>query len=139
LDGPAPRAITVYVHGHSASEANWAFKAVPGYDLPVEMAKLGHVLLNLNLPGYSPSDLPPGLMSCVGSDADIVHQIIGLLRNPDDRYVGSGGSPIAFSRVALAGHDFGATVAEVEAYSYKDIDGLFLSGFADTGLNQAVT
>src|SRR5436309_1060445 len=26
LFGPAPRAITVYVHGHSDSEGNWAFK-----------------------------------------------------------------------------------------------------------------
>ena len=132
----AQRAITVYVHGFSSSEPNWSFKLVPGYDLPVEMAKLGHVSLVINRLGYSPSDHPPGFESCIGSAADVVHQIIGQLRSPGARL--SDGTRVVFSRVALAGHDTGATVAEVEAYSYKDIDGLFISAFANTGFTQKI-
>src|SRR3989442_14243285 len=98
------------------------------------MAKLGHVSMNLNLPGYLPSDQPPGLMSCVGSDADIVHQIIGQLRSAAGVALPGGGSA-SFSRGALAGHDFGATVAGGEAYSYRGIDGLFPSGFAGQGFS----
>src|SRR3989454_6367553 len=135
--GPAPRAITVYVHGFSSSEPNWSFKLVPGYDLPVEMAKLGHVSLVINRLGYSPSDHPPGLESCIGSAADVVHQVIGQLRGPGAQL--PDGTRVAFSTVALAGHDTGATVAEVEAYSYKDIDGLFISAFANTGFTQKIT
>src|SRR3989441_10602673 len=137
--GPAPRAITVYVHGFSSSEPNWSFKLVPGYDLPVEMAKLGHVSLVINRLGYSPSDHPPGMMSCVGTAADVVHQIIGQLRNPAVGAALPDGAHVAFSSVALAGHDTGGTIAEGEAYSYKDIDGLFISAFANTGFSQKIT
>jgi hypothetical protein len=137
--GPGPRAITFYVHGFSSSEPNWSFKLVPGYDLPVEMAKLGHVSLVINRLGYSPSEHPPGLESCIGSAADVVHQIIGQLRSPEAGARLSDGTRVVFSKVALAGHDTGATVAEVEAYSYKDIDGLFISAFANTGFTQKIT
>jgi CSLREA domain-containing protein len=135
--GPAPRAITVYVHGFSSSEPNWAFKLVPGYDLPVEMANLGHVSLNINRLGYSPSDQAPGMLSCVGSAADVVHQIIGQLRSPGAAL--PGGERVSFSKVVLAGHDTGGTIVEVEAYSYKDIDGLFVSSVAETGFSETVT
>jgi pimeloyl-ACP methyl ester carboxylesterase len=135
--GPAPRAVTVYVHGFSQSEGNWAFTAVPGYDLPVEMAKLGHISLNINRPGYSPSDHPPGMLSCVGTAADVTHQIIGQLRSPGATL--PDGEHVSFSKIVLAGHDSGGTMVEVEAYSYKDIDGLFVSSFADTGFSQRVT
>ncbi|TMG05274.1 MAG: alpha/beta hydrolase [Chloroflexi bacterium] len=135
--GPGPRAITFYVHGFSSSEPNWSFKLVPGYDLPVEMAKLGHVSLVINRLGYSPSDHPPGFESCLGSAADVVHQIIGQLRSQGAQL--PDGTHVVFSKVALAGHDTGATIAEVEAYSYKDIDGLFISAFANTGFTQKIT
>src|SRR4029453_14486184 len=135
--GPGPRAITFYVHGFSSSEPNWSFKLVPGYDLPVEMAKLGHVSLVINRLGYSPSDHPPGFESCLGSAADVVHQIVGQLRSPGAQL--PDGAHVAFLKVALAGHDTGGTIAEVEAYSYKDIDGLFISAFANTGFTQKIT
>jgi hypothetical protein len=135
--GPEPRAITFYVHGFSSSEPNWSFKLTPGYDLPVEMAKLGHVSLVINRLGYSPSDHPPGLESCLGSAADVVHQIIGQLRSPGAQL--PDGTHVAFLKVALAGHDTGGTIAEVEAYSYKDIDGLFISAFANTGFTPKIT
>jgi CSLREA domain-containing protein len=135
--GPGPRAITVYVHGFSSSEPNWAFKLVDGYDLPVELAKLGHVSLNINRLGYSPSDHTPGMMSCMGTAADVLHQIVGQLRNPGAAL--PDGERAGFSKVVIAGHDSGGTIVEVEAYSYKDIDGLFVTAFADTGFSETVT
>src|SRR2546428_3967613 len=109
--GSAQRAITVYVHGFSSSEPNWSFKLVPGYDLPVEMAKLGHVSLVINRLGYSPSDHPPGMMNCVGTAADVVHQIFGQLRNPAVGAALPGGAPVAFFKGDLAAHALGGTLA----------------------------
>lgn len=43
------------------------------------------------------------------------------------------GRGVAFSKVVLAGHDVGGQVAEIEAYSYSDIDGLLLVTYADQG------
>src|SRR5207247_10582689 len=114
----------------------WSVKQVTGDDRPVETAKLGPFAIVINRLGYSPSYHPPGFESCIGSAADVVHQIIGQLRSPGARL--SDGTRVVFSRVALAGHDTGATVAEVEAYSYKDIDGLFVSAFANTGFTQKI-
>jgi pimeloyl-ACP methyl ester carboxylesterase len=43
------------------------------------------------------------------------------------------GPGVAFGRVVLAGHDIGGEVAEIEAYSYADVDGLMLVTWADQG------
>ncbi len=137
LEASGSRAITVYVHGFSMGEPNWAFKGVPGYDLPVELAKLGHISLTINRLGYLSSDHPPGFQSCLGTAADVVHQIIGQLRSPGVEL--PGGDRVTFSTVVLAGHDTGAEAVQIEAYSFRDIDGLMVAGFADTGFTQEVT
>jgi pimeloyl-ACP methyl ester carboxylesterase len=124
--------ITVYLYGYEGGEWNWHLKSVPGYDYAAEMAKLGHVSLTVDELGYGASGRPQdGNLTCQGAEADITHQIIEKLRSPD--YVLGTGRGVAFSKVVLAGHDVGGQVAEIEAYSYSDIDGLLLVTFADQG------
>ena len=126
------RTISVYLHGFSFGGGwLWSFKDVPGYDWPTEMARLGHVSLSIDRLGYENSDHPEGQMTCVGSAADVTHQIVQSLRNRT--YTVDGGSPVDFSKVILVGHDVGGVVAEVEAYSYDDIDGLVVWGWAEQG------
>src|SRR5438309_1152639 len=115
--------ITVYLFGYEAGEWNWDLKGVPGYDYATEMARLGHVSLTVDELGYGASGHPAnGNETCQGAEADITHQIVQKLRSGLYR-IGTGPG-VAFSRVLLAGHDIGGSVAEIEAYSYADIDGL---------------
>src|SRR2546421_5981982 len=96
------------------------------------MAKLGHVSLTVDELGYGASGRPrEGNRTCQGAEADITHQIIGKLRSGD--YVLGTGRGVAFSKIVLAGHDIGGQVAEIEACSYSDIDGLLLVTYADQG------
>src|SRR3954453_2679204 len=124
--------ITFYLYGYDGGEWNWALKAVPGYDYPAEMAALGHISLTVDELGYGASGQPQdGNLTCEGAEADITHQIVGQLRS--GAYALGTGKGIRFSKVVLAGHDIGGQVAEIEAYSYADIDGLILVTYADQG------
>ena len=132
LRGSPAQPITMYLYGYEGGEWNWDLKGVPGYDYAAEMAKLGHVSLTLDELGYGASGHPQdGNLTCQGALADVAHQIIGDLRSGS---YSLGGRPgIRFNTVVLAGHDVGGQVAEIEAYSYNDINGLILATWADQG------
>jgi pimeloyl-ACP methyl ester carboxylesterase len=115
------RAVTLYLFGYDAGEWNWRLTDVPAYDFADQMARLGHASLTIDELGYGESDHPDGMATCMGAQADMAHQIVTQLR--------AGG----FSKVALAGHDVGGEVAEIEAYSYKDVDALVQVTWADQG------
>ena len=130
-------AVSIYLHGFSfGGKFLWSFKPVEGYDLPVEFAKRGHVSLSLDRLGYDESDHPTGLLTCLGSSADVVHQIVQDLRGCT--YAVKGGGPRTFGKVILVGHDTGGAVAEIEASTYDDVDGVVIWGWADQGFSQWV-
>jgi pimeloyl-ACP methyl ester carboxylesterase len=72
------------------------------------------------------------LRSCVGGQASVVHQVIARLRSASYSW-DRAARPVRFSHIALVGHSFGGLIAEVEAYSFNDIDALSLVGWADQG------
>src|SRR5919197_3347400 len=131
IEGPAPRAVTLYYEGFDAGEWNWRFRIAPRHDYAAEMAKLGQAPVTVDQVGYGASGHPQGNDTCVGAQADIAHQIIGQLRS--GAYSAQGRSPVAFSKVVLGAHDVGGAAAEVEAYSYDDIDGLMVFTYQDQG------
>jgi pimeloyl-ACP methyl ester carboxylesterase len=131
LSDSSSGAISVYLTGLETGEWNWRFTAVPGYDWPNQMAKVGQVSLTIDMLGYGASGHPLGAFDCYGSQADVVHQIIGQLRN--GTYQSGGGAAVKFARVVLVGHDVGGAIAQIEAYSYKDINGLVVATWADQG------
>src|SRR5207249_2288898 len=55
---------------------------------------------------------------------DVAHQIVSELRRGG--YSIEGGRAPAFRRIALAGQSTGAQIANIEAYSYRDIDALII-------------
>src|SRR4051794_12005458 len=127
-----PRAVTLYLFGYDAGEWNWRFRAVKGYNHAARMARRGHVSLTLDELGYGRSDRPPGMATCVGAEADMAHQVVAKLRS--GAYVaGRRRNAPRFKRVVPAGHDVGGEVAEIEAYSYKDVDALGQVTWADQG------
>jgi pimeloyl-ACP methyl ester carboxylesterase len=130
--GRAITPVTLYLFGYEAGEWNWDLKGVAGYDYAAEMASRGHVSLTIDELGYGASGHPAnGNETCQGAEADVAHQIVQALRS--GAYSLGTGRGIAFSRVLLAGHDIGGSVAEIEAYSYADIDGLISVTFAHQG------
>jgi pimeloyl-ACP methyl ester carboxylesterase len=134
LSGDHP-ALTIYTHGLSYNgESFFHFTDVPGYDYVTEQAKNGHASLEFDLPGYGDSDvLKDGHQLCYGSEATIIHQMIGQLRS--GHYDTDGEDPVAFRKIALAGHSAGGFTVQAEAYSFHDIDELIVMSFADQGFS----
>jgi pimeloyl-ACP methyl ester carboxylesterase len=123
---PGRRSVTVYLHGSLAGEATWRLD-LPGYDHALEMARRGHASVTISRIGFTPSVAPDGYLTCLGSDADVAHQIVEELKR-GDYTLGQDGPGRPFERVALAGHSTGSKIAEIEAYSFGGIDALVLTG-----------
>jgi pimeloyl-ACP methyl ester carboxylesterase len=130
------RAVTLYLHGATISRLQWRLP-VSGYDYAWEMAKRGNVSLAIDQLGYDESGHPDGNQMCVGGLADIAHQIIGKLRTGNYR-AGEAQTGPSFQKIAIAGNSMGGIVAEVETYSYDDVDALILFGAADLTVNIAL-
>ena len=129
-------AVTVYLHGFNVAGWMWNFQAVDGYDYASAMAQRGHVSLVLDRLGYLPSGQPDGMQTCFGAEADILHQVVQHLRSGS--YAVEGATPKQFRTVVTAGQDVGGLIIEIEAYSFTDIDGLALLGWADQGFTPDV-
>lgn len=122
LRQPGEKAVSLYLYGLEGSATHFRFRAIPGYDFTAEMARLGHISVTIAMVGVDANRPANGHQDCFGSQADIAHQIIQQLRAGG--YTVESGPPVAFSKVVLIGQDVGGIIAEIEAYSFKDIDGL---------------
>jgi pimeloyl-ACP methyl ester carboxylesterase len=146
LTGPASKlgkqaaggtgSVTLYLHGASFGEFFWRLSAVPRYDYAAAMARAGHVSVVIDQLGYGSSGHPQGDQTCLGAAADVAHQIVGKLRSGDYVLEGGGQSP-RFEKVALAGHTAGALTANLEAFSFGDIDGLVAMSYTPQVTQQA--
>jgi pimeloyl-ACP methyl ester carboxylesterase len=121
------RSVTLYLHGFGFGEFLWSFSAVPRYDYSMALARAGHASVVIDRLGYGASGHPNGNQSCLGTQADVAHQVIGELRNGD--YLLGDGQSLRFDKVALAGHSTGALIANLEAFSFNDVDGLVAMSF----------
>jgi pimeloyl-ACP methyl ester carboxylesterase len=129
------RAATLYLHGFGFGEWFWDFSAVPGYDYASSQAKSGHTSVVIDRLGYDSSGHPDGNRSCLGGQADIAHQIVQELRKGS--YTVAAGKPVRFRKIALAGHSAGGEIADIEAYSFKDVDALIVMSFSYSNLPRA--
>ena len=130
------RGVTVFLHGIEISDAYFRYRGVPGYDFQAELAELGHATIVVDRLGHGESGLPPAGASCVGSQADIAHQLVDLARAGNYRL--GGGNGRAFGKVALAGHSFGSYMAEIAAMTFRNQDALVLMAFAAEGIDLAL-
>lgn len=125
--------MTLFLHGLSYGEFFTKYSAQPGYDFARKQAVDGHVTVDRL--GYDRSDKPQGDGICFGSRADVAHQIVQQLRS--GRYGAADDASPAFSKVVLAGHSVGGIIAQAEAYSFGDIDGLMVLSYSDTVVSPA--
>jgi pimeloyl-ACP methyl ester carboxylesterase len=130
------RGVTLYLHGRGFGEFLWNFTALPGQNYATAQARQGHISVVIDRIGYGASGHPDGTQSCLGSQADVVHQIVGKLRTGD--YSVDRGTAVRFKRVALAGQSTGAQIANVEAYSFKDVDALIIVSLSFQTTRRAV-
>lgn len=128
-----PQAATLLLHGLSYGEFFGNYTAQPGYNFARNQAEAGHVTVTVDRLGYGASDKPVGADICFGSRADIAHQMVQQLRAGS--YATSGTVSPKFPKVVLAGHSVGAIIAQAEAYSFGDIDGLVLLSYSDTDVS----
>jgi pimeloyl-ACP methyl ester carboxylesterase len=129
------RSVTLYLHDFSFGEFFWSFSAVPGYDYAAAIARAGHVSVVIDRLGYGSSGHPEGDQACLGADADVAHQLIGELRSGE--YVVERGESPRFDKVAIAGHYVGALIANLEAFSFNDVDGLVAMSYTPQVTRQA--
>jgi pimeloyl-ACP methyl ester carboxylesterase len=120
--------VTLYLHGFSVGGAFWNLSAVPRQDYAAAMARAGHASVVIDRLGYGSSGHPEGNQTCLGAQADVAHQVIGELRS-GDYLLDDGAEPLRFDRVALAGHSAGGLIANLEAYSFGEVDGLVAMSF----------
>ncbi len=130
-----PKGVTLYLHGLGVAEWLWHFEGVPSYNYAVQQARAGHVSVTVDRLGYGASSRPDGNQICIGSDADITHQIVQALKSGN--YAIGVGKPRKYKRVALAGHSAAGEISILEAYSYRDVNALIVVAFSFSNLPAA--
>lgn len=132
---PGRRAVTLYLHGPDGDLFH--FQGVSGYDFAAEMARLGHASVVIDRLGYGRSPKPNGFATCVAAQADMASQIVARLRSGE--YATDGPPPVSFGHVVIGGHGPGAMIAQVEAYTFRDVEGLVNLAWSDQGFSPDAT
>lgn len=117
---------TLYSHGDGYDESFWRFTHNEAYNYVDEMARRGHVSVSIDRLGYGDSSKPNGNFLCYGTEASVLHQIIGQMRH--GHYQGE--HTPRFQKVGLVGHSASGFIVEQEAAGFHDIDAL---GVLDSG------
>ena len=125
--------VTLYLHGLGLGEWLWNFQQVKSYNFVAGMARLGHASVSVDRLGYGASDKPPrGKSVCIGSQADVAHQIVGQLKTGS--FTVQGAKARKFKRVGLVGHSAAGQISITEAYTYLDLRALVVIGFSFSNL-----
>lgn len=120
--GVTPRAVQLLVHGGTYSSLYWDLPYADGrYSYQRDMARRGHTTFAIDLPGSGTSSQPLSALITGTGQASVVHQIVGKLRA--GKVLG-----LTFTKVVLVGHSMGSGIAALEAATYRDVDGVVLTG-----------
>lgn len=115
------RRVNLLVHDITAGGWFWHLRQHPDYDYASRLAERGEASLVLDRLGYDDSPLANGRRTCLGAQATMLHQVVAELRRR------------GAEEVVLHGHSVGAAVAELEAATFGDVDGLVLMSWSDSG------
>ena len=130
--------VNVLVHDNATSGWFWNLSEKPRYDYAGNLARAGEVSIVLDRLGYGRNAMADGNDTCLGAQADMLHQVIQHVRSGRYDFAGrrSGQATQSAQHVVVHGHAVGAAVAQVEAGTYDDVDGLVLMSWADSGASQ---
>lgn len=117
--------VEVLIPGSTYNHAYWDFP-VPSYSYARAHAARGFATLAIDrLNTGASSSIDPGSLT-IEVDAACLHQVIAALR------AGTVTAGHAFAKVITVGHSLGSVIALAEAGTYRDVDGLVLSGLTHT-------
>lgn len=125
--GRVPR-VNVLVHDITTGGWFWRMPGHPDVDYANRLAEAGEVSLVIDRLGYDSSPIRTGLSTCLGSQADVLHQVITQVR------AGASGVPVP-DDVVVHAHSVGAAIAQAEAARWHDVDGLVLMSWSDAGVS----
>lgn len=110
--------IMLLVPGATYSQVYWDFPYQPEqYNFRRAMNEGGLATLTIDRLGAGTSSRPPSAVVTAHAQADAVHQVITAIR---------AGAP--GRRVLLGGHSLGSMISYIEASTYRDVDGLLITG-----------
>jgi pimeloyl-ACP methyl ester carboxylesterase len=132
LGANVPR-LNVLVHDLATGSWFWNLTRHPAYDYAGNLARAGETSLVLDRLGYGASRLAQGNATCLGAQADMLHQVIQHVRSGRYDFTGSEQATPGVQHVVVHGHSVGAAIAQVEAATFDDVDGLVLMSWADSG------
>jgi pimeloyl-ACP methyl ester carboxylesterase len=132
--------INVLVHDLGAGGWFWNLRSHPAYDYATKLARKGETTLVLDRLGYGASRLPDGNATCLGAQANMLHQVVQHLISGRYDYASSrfGATPAA-AHVVTHGLGVGAAIAQVEAGTFDDVDGLVLMSWTYRGATSLAT
>ncbi|HEY0952276.1 hypothetical protein [Nocardioides sp.] len=132
--------VNVLVHDLATGSWFWRLPGHPGYDYARQLARRGETSLVLDRLGYGASRLENGDATCLGAQADMLHQVIQHLKSGRYTFADPGvGTTPAAAHVVTHGHAVGAAIAQVEAGTFDDVDGLVLMSWTDRGATSLAT
>jgi hypothetical protein len=131
--------VNVLVHDLGTGPWFWNLRHHPAYDYATKLARNGETSLVLNRLGYGASPLENGDATCLGAQADMLHQVVQHLRSGSYDFTRAQGSTPAAAHVVTQGHAVGAAIAQVEAATFDDVDGLVLMSWTDGGATSLAT
>jgi hypothetical protein len=134
-----PLRVNVLVHDVGTGSWFWNLHGHPAYDYATQLAKRGETSLVLDRLGYGASPLADGDATCLGAQADMLHQVVQHLRSGSYDFTRAPGSAPAAAHVVTQGHAVGAAIAQVEAATFDDVDGLVLMSWTDGGATSLAT
>ncbi|HEU4811724.1 MAG TPA: alpha/beta fold hydrolase [Nocardioides sp.] len=133
LYGASVERVNVLVHDLTSGSWFWHLRRHPSYDYATRLAARGETSLVIDRLGYDASSLADGNATCLGAQADMLHQVIQHLRSGHYDFPTSSALPPAVEHVVVHGHSVGAAIAQVEAGQFDDVDGLVLMSWSDSG------
>ncbi|CAN5205013.1 hypothetical protein BH09ACT12_BH09ACT12_00220 [soil metagenome] len=132
--------VTINVLVHDAGTGGWFFnlRSNPTYDYARQLAERGQTSLVLDRLGYDRSPLKDGQATCLGAQVHMLHEVVQHLYAGRFDYLGSrsGATAPHASHVVLQGHGTGATIAQLEAARFDDVDALVLMAPTTTSPSQ---
>ncbi len=125
--------INVLVHDRATGSWFWNLRSNPSYDYATKLAQHGETSLVLDRLGYDDNPLADGNDTCLGAQATILHQVVQHLRSAKYSFADSDDKAPGAIQVVLHGHAVGAAIAQLEAATFDDVDGLALMSWVDGG------
>ena len=113
--------VQVLIPGSSYNSAYWDFPYTPGTrSFRLAMNEAGIATMAVDRLGTGRSSRPPSLALTAFTQAGTIHQLVTALR--------AGQGTPTFEKVLLGGHSLGSAIAIIEAGTYRDVDGVLVTG-----------